>query len=99
MKNGYRKFPFHHLKRHQFYGLPVLPLLVFIHGGGWEGGKRSDYLMYLIHFAQNGYVTTTISYRLIADAPYPACAEDVRDAVKWFGVNGDKYGYDPQGQC
>ena len=74
----------------------ALPLLVFIHGGGWEGGKRSDYLMYLIHFAQNGYVTTTISYRLIADAPYPACAEDVRDAVRWLSVNGDKYGYDPQ---
>lgn len=73
----------------------ALPLLVFIHGGGWEGGKRSDYLIYLIHFAQRGYVTATISYRLIADSPYPACAEDVRDAVKWFFVNGDKYGYDP----
>lgn len=74
----------------------ALPLLVFIHGGGWEGGKRSDYLFYLIHFAQKGYATATISYRLIADALYPACAEDVRDAIKWLSVNGDKYGYDPQ---
>ncbi|MDZ7605612.1 MAG: hypothetical protein U5K79_08495 [Cyclobacteriaceae bacterium] len=23
------------------------PLLVFVHGGGWKGGKRSDYLVYL----------------------------------------------------
>ena len=78
------------------YSSEALPLLVFIHGGGWQGGKRSDYLVYLIHFAKKGYATATISYRLIADAPYPACAEDVRDAVKWLSFNGGKYGCDPQ---
>lgn len=72
-----------------------VPLLVFIHGGGWKGGERSDYLVYLIDFAKRGYVTATVSYRLLGDAPYPACIEDIRDAVGWFFRNGDKYGYDP----
>lgn len=72
----------------------ALPLLVFIHGGGWQGGKRSDYLVYLVHFAQKGYATATISYRLVADGPYPACAGDVRDAVDWIFQNGEKFGYD-----
>src|SRR5680860_1326103 len=49
------------------------PLLVFIHGGGWKGGKRSDYLIYLVDFAKRGYITATVSYRLLKDAPYPAC--------------------------
>jgi acetyl esterase/lipase len=71
------------------------PLLVFIHGGGWRSGQRSDYLIYLIAFAEKGYITASVSYRLLKDAPYPACVEDVSDAVEWFYRNGENYGYDP----
>ena len=71
------------------------PLLVFIHGGGWRSGQRSDYLVYLVDFAGRGYITATVSYRLLADSCYPACVEDIADAVKWFFRNGDSYGYDP----
>jgi acetyl esterase/lipase len=71
------------------------PLLVFIHGGGWTGGKRADYLVYLLAFAKKGYITATVSYRLVKDSVYPACAEDITDAVQWLFKNGDKYGYDP----
>jgi acetyl esterase/lipase len=71
------------------------PLLVFIHGGGWRGGNRADYLVYLVAFAKKGYITATVSYRLLKDAPYPACAEDITDAVTWFFNNGQQYGYDP----
>ena len=71
------------------------PLLVFIHGGGWKSGERADYKVYLVAFAKKGYLTATVSYRLIDEAPYPACAEDITDAVQWFFRNGEKYGYDP----
>lgn len=71
------------------------PLLVFIHGGGWKGGDRSDYLVYLIAFAKKGYVTATVSYRLLEDGPYPACVEDITDAFQWFYTNGGIHGYDP----
>jgi len=75
------------------------PLLVFIHGGGWKGGQRSDYLVYLTHFAKMGYVTATVSYRLVGIAPYPACVEDIRDAVQFLYQNGEKYNYDPDRIC
>ena len=71
------------------------PLLVFIHGGGWKSGERADYKVYLVAFAKKGYLTATVSYRLLDEAPYPACAEDITDAVQWFFRNGEKYGYDP----
>ncbi|MCX6226326.1 MAG: alpha/beta hydrolase [Bacteroidia bacterium] len=71
------------------------PLLVFIHGGAWKGGNRADYLIYLVDFAKRGYITATVSYRLLKDGPYPDCAEDITDAVRWFYNNGEKYGYDP----
>lgn len=72
-----------------------LPLLVFIHGGGWKGGKRSDYLPYLIPYAEKGYMTATVSYRLLKDGAYPACLEDITDAVQWLFQHGEEYGYDP----
>ncbi len=71
------------------------PLLVFIHGGSWSHGKRSDYLVYLIALAKKGYMTATVSYRLLNDGFYPACAEDITDAVQWLYKNGENYGYDP----
>lgn len=72
-----------------------VPLLVFVHGGGWRGGERADYLVYLIPFAKKGYVTATVSYRLLGDSPYPACVEDIKDAIQWFYNHGEEYGYDP----
>jgi len=74
--------------------IPGGPLLLFIHGGGWKSGERSDYLVYLIAFARKGYTTATVSYRLLRDGPYPACVEDIKDALSWVYSNGDKYGYD-----
>jgi len=73
----------------------ALPLLVFIHGGSWKSGKRSDYLVYLVSFAEKGYMTATVSYRLLRDSLYPAAVEDVADAADWLFRNGEKYGYDP----
>ena len=71
------------------------PLLVFVHGGGWKGGKRSDYLVYLVDYAKKGYITATVSYRLKKDSIYPACVQDVSDAMHWIFCNAGKYGYDP----
>jgi acetyl esterase/lipase len=73
----------------------LLPLLVFIHGGGWRSGERSDYLIYLVDFARKGYMTATVSYRLVRDSLYPAAIEDVSDALDWLFRNGMNYGYDP----
>lgn len=71
------------------------PLLVFVHGGGWKGGKRSDYLIYLVDYAKKDYITATISYRLKNDSIYPACVQDVSDAMHFLFSNAAKYGYDP----
>jgi len=71
------------------------PVLIFIHGGGWRTGKRSDYLPYLIDFAKQGYVTATVSYRLIKKAKFPAAVKDVKCAVKWIRAHADEYLIDP----
>jgi acetyl esterase/lipase len=71
------------------------PVLIFIHGGGWRKGKKEDYLLYLISFAQKGYITATISYRLVPRAHYPAAVEDVKCAVRWIRTHANDYLIDP----
>lgn len=71
------------------------PTLVFVHGGAWKTGKRSDYLPYLIDYAKKGYVTVTVSYRLSRVAKFPAAVRDVNCAVRWLKIHADEFGVDP----
>ena len=70
------------------------PLIIFIHGGAWKKGNKHDYLVYLASFAQKGYVTATIQYRLTDVAKYPAQLHDVEDAVRWLKLNAANYHID-----
>ena len=72
------------------------PGLIFIHGGAWRGGKRSDYHYYGIKFAEAGYVVATIDYRLIREAVYPAAVQDAKCAVRWMRANAAGLGVDPE---
>jgi len=72
------------------------PTLVFIHGGAWKTGKRSDYLPYLIDYAKKGYVTATVSYRLSRVAKFPAAVRDVNCAVRWLKIHAEEFGIDPE---
>ncbi|MCK5134197.1 MAG: alpha/beta hydrolase [Bacteroidales bacterium] len=72
------------------------PVLIFIHGGAWAKGERSDYLPYLLDYAKKGYVTATISYRLSQEAPFPAAVMDVKCAVRWIRAHADQYMINPE---
>ncbi len=70
------------------------PLLVFVHGGAWKKGNKHDYLVYLSSYAQKGYITATVQYRLTDVAKYPTQLHDVEDAVRWLKYNAEKYHID-----
>jgi len=73
------------------------PAIVFVHGGGWRSGdKRKDnFLGPTLQFAAKGYVCITVNYRLLGEAPMPACIEDVKCAVRWLRANAREYNVDP----
>ncbi|MDQ1256923.1 MAG: Alpha/beta hydrolase [Candidatus Hydrogenedentes bacterium] len=71
------------------------PGLLFIHGGGWEQGQRSDYKYYTVRYAKRGYVVATMSYRFAKEAPFPGCVQDAKCAVRWMRANAEKYHIDP----
>jgi acetyl esterase/lipase len=73
------------------------PAIVIIHGGGWRAGSKQDrpYRSMLVDYALKGYVTMSVNYRFINEAPMPACIEDVKCAVRWLRAHADKYHVDP----
>jgi acetyl esterase/lipase len=72
------------------------PAIIFIHGGAWKGGKRGDMKFYCVKFAERGYLTATVTYRLTGEAPFPAAVHDVKCAVRWLRANAARYQVDSE---
>ncbi|HEY0893637.1 MAG TPA: alpha/beta hydrolase [Cellvibrio sp.] len=71
------------------------PGIVFVHGGGWRAGFRTNFTPMAIGMAERGYVAATISYRLSPEAQYPAAIHDVKAALRWLRKNAKKYDVNP----
>lgn len=73
------------------------PAILIIHGGGWSAGSKNDavYRALMVDYAMKGYVVCNMNYRLVQEAPMPACIQDVRSAIRWMKANARKLGIDP----
>ncbi len=80
------------------FGSEIRPALVIVHGGGWAGGSKNVdvYQKMMVEYAQKGYVTINVEYRLTGEAPFPACIEDVKCAVRWLRAHADELRVDPE---
>lgn len=70
------------------------PLLVWIHGGGWTRGSKSQINPALIRLTAEGYAAASIDYRLTGLISHPKQIHDCKGAIRWLRANADKYGYD-----
>ncbi len=60
------------------------------------GDKAADNFASLAErFAGKGYVCISVNYRLTDVAPFPACVEDVKCAVRWLRAHAAEYSVDP----
>lgn len=73
------------------------PAIVFVHGGGWRSGDKGggQWRSMPLEYAAKGYVCISVNYRLTDEAPFPACVEDVKCAVRWLRAHADEYNVDP----
>lgn len=75
-----------------------VPLLLFLHGGGWWEGSKSSCPG--TTFAQNGYAVACVDYRLgqpdgcPSEFVFPAQIHDVKAAVRWLRQHAVQYGLD-----
>jgi acetyl esterase/lipase len=73
-----------------------LPAVVYLHGGGWAVGSRTDYVQdRLVPVAASGMVVVSASYRFSDVALWPAQLEDARAAVAHVIEHAAHLGVDP----
>ncbi|WP_063767960.1 alpha/beta hydrolase fold domain-containing protein [Verrucomicrobium sp. BvORR106] len=68
------------------------PLIVYVHGGGWRSGSRSD--MPLDSLVAQGFPVASVDYRLSTIAPFPAQAHDIKAAIRFLRAKGKDLGLD-----
>ncbi len=72
------------------------PLIVWIHGGGWQGGNKSSGMRLVAPFVASGdYVGASVGYRLTGVAQWPAQIYDCKAAIRYLRANATKLGVDP----
>ncbi len=70
-----------------------LPLVVWIHGGGWRGGSKDR--TRAPETLETEYAVASIDYRLSQDATFPAQIHDCKAAIRWLRAHAMEYGVDP----
>lgn len=84
--------------RYDFFrpeGEGPFPLLVFIHGGGWISGDKSDFRDEALWFTEQGFATACIQYRLAPVHPFPAAIVDCQRFVQFARQESREFGIDP----
>lgn len=72
-----------------------LPVIVFIHGGGWKAGDKASGANQLSRFVQSGdYAGVSVGYRLTDEAVWPAQIHDCKAAIRWIRGQAKEHGLD-----
>ena len=71
------------------------PVVVWIHGGGWQAGDKSDVAAKPWAFVDRGFVFVAINYRFIPHVGMKQIAQDVAKAIRWTHDHAGKYGGEP----
>jgi acetyl esterase/lipase len=69
------------------------PLVIWVHGGGWEGGDKSP--CPALGLLREGFAVASVNYRLTDEAIFPAQIHDVKAAVRWLRAHAKEHKLDP----
>jgi len=79
-------------------GLDKAPVLVAVHGGGWQVGSRKFYTNWGPYLARNGVAVFSIEYRLMKPGvkTYPGAIYDTKAAVQYVRAKAAELNVDPE---
>ena len=63
------------------------PVAIYLHGGGWAFGSPVSFRKLGMQFAEAGYLTIILDYRLAPEHPFPAALDDTVFAIGWAADN------------
>lgn len=73
-----------------------LPVVFWIHGGGWQAGDKSQVVLKPQWFVDQGFVFVSTNYRLLPNVEMETIFRDVAKAIAWTVGNVGQYGGDGQ---
>ena len=73
-----------------------MPVIVWLHGGGWFTGDRTLTPDLAQHVSATGMAVASIEYRLSGQALFPAQLHDVRAAIRFLRASAGRFGLDPR---
>ncbi len=76
-------------------GAKNLPVIFWIHGGGWVGGDRTAIQIKPQAFVDKGFVFVSTGYRLLAEVEMVTIFKDIAKSLRWVHENIAKHGGDP----
>ncbi|GAC1640691.1 MAG: hypothetical protein NVS4B8_08440 [Herpetosiphon sp.] len=76
----------------------LLPAVVYIHGGGWAGGDKSEQeaMLDIPELVKRNFVVASINYRYAPQYRFPAQIKDAKCAIRSLRAHAADYGIDPQ---
>jgi acetyl esterase/lipase len=76
-------------------GAKDLPVVFWIHGGGWQTGDKKDVQLKPRAFNDRGFVFVSTNYRLLPDVDMGTIVRDVAKAARWVHDHIAEHGGDP----
>ena len=73
-----------------------LPVMFWIHGGGWQVGDKRDVALKPKVFTERGFIFVSTNYRLLPDVEMGDLIRDVASSLGWVSRNIGEYGGDEQ---
>lgn len=77
-------------------GAKNLPVVFWIHGGGWQAGDKTDVKLKPQWFMDKGFVFVSTNYRLLPEVDMGTLTRDVAKAFGWVDKHIAEYGGDPK---
>ena len=73
-----------------------LPVVFWIHGGGWQTGDKTDVQIKPRAFMEKGFVFVSTNYRLLPKVDMGTIVRDVAKSIRWVHDHIAEYGGDPK---
>ena len=76
-------------------GASNAPVMIYVHGGAWQTGTRTNVGDKARYFNAQGFVFVSVDYRLVPDVSVEQQFDDIDHAIRWIYDNIGRYGGDP----
>src|SRR5918994_18871 len=73
-----------------------LPVVFWIHGGGWQTGDKTSVQIKPQAFVEKGFVFVSTNYRLLPEVDMATIVRDIARSIRWVHDHIAEYGGDPK---